>query len=92
MQTGGPWIILSIIVTWAILLLGVGINWGVNREQIRTINKWIEGHEAYSREQDITIVKMRETIVELVTLNKTANQRLDLFEKAMLVLIKGKSD
>ena len=85
------WIIISIIVTWAIILLGVGINWGINREQIRAINKWIDGHETYFKHQDDTITTLRENLVELSTITKAETRRLELFEKALLIMMSGKT-
>jgi hypothetical protein len=85
--TSATWVIVSIIVTWAIILLGVGINWGVNREQIRAINRWIEGHETYSRGQDKQIIEIREAAIKMAAVEEQGAKRLDLYEKSLLVMM-----
>jgi hypothetical protein len=80
-------VIAGFIVTWSVILIGVGVNWGSTRMQIATINKWIEGHERYSRDQDGETARLREAVVKLSTLAEVEAKRLDSFEKALLVLM-----
>ena len=82
-------VIIGFVVTWAIAILGFGVQWGTTRAENRWIKEWIKGHETYSQQRDHEMVILRETLATLKVLSEQGSQRLKFIEDVVLATMKG---
>ncbi len=86
------WVVIGVVLPLTVTLLGVGISWGMQQQQMKNVNRWIEGHERYSQLKDQEMVLLRESNAKLTTLADQGAQRLKFIEDVVLATLAAKRE
>lgn len=92
MLTPENWTVVGVVLPITIALLAVGVSWGMQQQQMKNVNRWIEGHERYSQLKDQEMVLLRESNAKLSTLADQGAQRLKFIEDVVLATLAAKRE
>lgn len=92
MLTPENWTVVGVVLPITIALLAVGVSWGMQQQQMKNVNRWIEGHERYSQLKDQEMVLLRESNAKLSMLADQGAQRLKFIEDVVLATLAARRE